>query len=410
MTDAHLKLPAPAWLTRPDTQQILAILNADGGTARAVGGCVRDSLLGVADADTEVDIATTLTADQVMACLEQAGIKTVPTGLAHGTVTAVMAGKKANGLFEITTLRSDIRTDGRHAEVVFSQDWQADAARRDLTINALYCDADGTVYDPTNLGLADIESRTIRFIGEAQQRIAEDYLRVLRFFRFHFQLAADSQIEASAAAALTAAGPHMRQLSGERIHSEMFKILALPAASAALESMAQCGLLAPIFGLPAAYDLPRLQAMTERSDDGLLRLMALMPDWPTAEIIGKNLRLSGKHMARMKAALTPSRYIAEDMMAALYFDGVTSVQDQAHLALCNARDEAAAVWQQALVAAQTFDKPDFPVNGEMMKAAGMQAGPEMGLMAKAMEQWWVAQGFPSADKVEAELKARLAQG
>ena len=413
MADAHHKLSAPAWLTRPDTQQILALLNVDGGTARAVGGCVRDSLLGVASADTEVDIATNLTPDEVMSRLEKSGIKALPTGLAHGTITAVMHGPSAARLFEITTLRADIRTDGRHAEVAFSQDWQADAARRDLTINALYCDADGTIYDPTDLGLADIQSQKIRFIGVASERIAEDYLRVLRFFRFHFQLAAERQINAEALAAVQAAGAHMAQLSGERLQSEMLKILALPAASAALESMAQCQLLAPIFGLETAYDLPRLQAMTKRSDDPLLRLMAVLPDWPSAQIVGQNLRLSGKLMARMKAAMTPSRYIAEDMediTAALYFDGVACVRDQAHLALCDRHQQQAGVWQHALLAAQSFDRPAFPLNGAMMQAAGMQAGPEMGAMSKAVEAWWVAQGFPSADEVEAELKARLAQG
>ncbi len=410
MTDGHEKLPAPAWLTRPDTQKILSLLNADGGMARAVGGCVRDSLLGVASADTEVDIATNLTPDEVTRRLEKAAIKALPTGLAHGTITALMPGAKAGRLFEITTLRADISTDGRHAKVAFSQDWQADAARRDLTINALYCDADGTIYDPTGLGLGDIEGRQIRFIGDAQQRIAEDYLRVLRFFRFHFQLAAERQIDAEALAAVQAAGPHMAQLSGERIQSEMLKILALPAASAALDSLAQCALLAPIFGLETAYDLPRLRAMTARSDDPLLRLMALLPDWSSADIIGQNLRLSGKLMVRMKAALTASRYIGDDMTAALYFDGVACVRDQAHLALCEPHQQDAALWQQALAAADSFDKPIFPLNGAMMKAAGMQAGPEMGAMSKAVEAWWVAQGFPSADKVEAELKARLARG
>jgi poly(A) polymerase len=248
MSSSHLSLAAAAWLVRPQTVALLDLLNGDGALTRAVGGCVRDTLLGQATGETEVDLATSLTPDAVSARLEAADIRVVPTGLAHGTVSAIMPGGEGQAMvYEITTLRQDVETDGRHAQIAFSDSWESDAARRDLTINALYCDGDGTVHDPNGQGLADIEARHIRFIGPADQRIAEDYLRVLRFFRFHFTLAPEASLDGAARQACQAAAGHMHTLSGERKQSEILKILALPDAAAGVRSHAGLRVIATDF-------------------------------------------------------------------------------------------------------------------------------------------------------------------
>ena len=407
-----------AWLQRPHTQEILALLNTDGAITRAVGGCVRDTLLGCATKDTEIDLATNLVPDEMISRLQKAGVKTVPTGIEHGTVTAVLRGPNGTkSTFEVTTLRTDIVSYGRFAEVVFSQDWHGDAARRDLTINALYCDSDGTIYDPTGQGLKDLENLRVRFIGEAAQRIKEDYLRVLRFFRFHFTLAAKDPIDSAALAASTAAAPHLGGLSGERKLSEMLKILALPSAGDALQAMSDGQLLPSIFGCEAAFQLARLQAMGPQPKDRLLALMALFPDLETALIAAKSLRLSGKQLARIQAAFSPSAHLkAGDIRAALYFDGVACLQDKAALAIADeivgemagTQKPETAFWTKVLAAVEGFEKPVFPLSGAMMMRAGMEPGPAMGRMAHDVEIWWVGENFPGADAVEAELISRLA--
>ena len=208
---------------RPADTKSVGFAEQNNAVTRCVGGCVRDTLLGRAQAETEVDMATTLAPQNVMARLAEADIKTVPTGLKHGTVTAILPRGESHALFEITTLRRDVETDGRHAKVQYTDDWAQDAARRDFTINALYADADGQIYDPNGQGLADIGARRLRFIGAAAQRISEDHLRVLRFFRFHFTLAADKPMDAKAYAACCAAAEALQALSGERKQAELLK-------------------------------------------------------------------------------------------------------------------------------------------------------------------------------------------
>ena len=206
---------------------------------------MRDTLMGVANADTEVDMATDLPPEEVMARLKKAKIKCVPTGIKHGTVSAILyEGDKAL-VYEITTLRVDMKTDGRHAEVAFTEDWHGDAARRDFTINALYADADGTLHDPTAQGIADIKAKRVRFIGDAQARIEEDYLRVLRYFRFHFRLTPDAALDDDALDACRGAAVPLRGLSGERKQQEMMKIMALPDADKAAKALQHAGLLRP---------------------------------------------------------------------------------------------------------------------------------------------------------------------
>jgi len=401
------------WLNRPQTQSLLEVLNADGATTRCVGGCVRDALMGVATADTEVDMATDLPPEQVMARLKAAGIKCVPTGIKHGTVSAIMYERDKPLVYEITTLRVDVTTDGRHAEVAFTEDWAGDAARRDFTINALYIDADATLHDPTGLGYKDIIDKRVRFIGDAAARIEEDYLRVLRYFRFHFRLTPDADMDAEALAACQAAAVGLRGLSGERKQQEMLKIMALPAADKAARALQKAGLLRPVLAIEPV-DFTMTEAMLALSDDPLLRLMSLLPssnssEEGTAQKLAQALRLSNKQAKRLMMAVERPLDLSH-VPAALYFDGPQAVADRALLALASQTqgdaDNAPAL-HAAVAAAQDYARPKFPLTGAMMQKAGLPNGPQMGAMATALEQWWVAEGFPDVAAVEEELAARV---
>lgn len=392
------------WLDRPETQAVLATLNGAGATTRCVGGCVRDTLMGLADATTEVDMATDLPPDEVVARLQAAQIKVVPTGIKHGTVSAILYDGDTPLVYEITTLRVDVTTDGRHAEVAFTKDWQGDAARRDFTINALYADADATLHDPTGQGLADIAARHVRFIGDAAARIEEDYLRVLRYFRFHYRLTPDAAPEPHALAACQAAGAGLRGLSGERKQTEMLKIMALPDAQAAAEAMQAADLLRPILGIEPV-EFAMLNRMVSRSTDPLLRLMALLPGPDAGHVMAANLRFSKKQKMRVMTALERPLDVGH-LRAALYFDGSQAVADRAQLALAAGQGEAATL-EAALLAADQFERPKFPLTGAMMQAAGIADGPAMGVMSKTLEDWWVENAFPDKAAVEAELRRRV---
>ncbi|WP_341895839.1 CCA tRNA nucleotidyltransferase, partial [Ferrovibrio terrae] len=236
-------IPPVDWMTAAPTRSLLAALGASGAPVRFVGGCVRDAILGLRPAD--IDLATPETPEVVIRRLEKAKLKAVPTGIEHGTVTAVVP----PATFQVTTLRRDVATDGRHATVVFGTDWAEDAARRDFTINALYADADGRLYDYTD-GRADLAAGLVRFIGDPAARVAEDYLRVLRFFRFHARFGRGAP-DAASLAACAAASDRLDRLSGERIRDELLKILILPNAADALVLMQQSGVLAAV--LPEAH-------------------------------------------------------------------------------------------------------------------------------------------------------------
>lgn len=396
------------WLARSQTQSVLSVLNADDATTRCVGGCVRDALMGVATPDTEVDMATDLPPQEVMARLKKAKIKCVPTGIKHGTVSAILYEADKPLVYEITTLRVDVTTDGRHAEIAFTEDWQGDAARRDFTINALYADADGTLHDPTGHGLADIKANRLRFIGDAAARIEEDYLRVLRYFRFHFRLTPAVEMDADALAACRAAAVPLRGLSGERKQQEMLKIMALPDADKAARALQKAGLLRPVLAIePVEFDM--LAAMTGLADDPLLRLMALLPSTEAAQTLAASLRLSNKQKMRLTKAMEMPLDLAHLPAAlpkVLYFDGAQAVADRALLALASDADNAPAL-HAAVAAAQDYVRPKFPLTGAMMQKAGLADGPAMGQMATALEQWWVAQGFPDVEAVQAELATRV---
>ena len=400
---AQLEKTYSGWLERRQTQHLLQVLNGDGAITRCVGGCVRDALMGLANADTEVDMATDLPPEEVMARLKKAKIKCVPTGIKHGTVSAILYEGDSALVYEITTLRVDIKTDGRHAEVAFTEDWQGDAARRDFTINALYADADGLLHDPTAQSIDDIKAKRVRFIGDAPARIEEDYLRVLRYFRFHFRLTPNAALDDDALDACRGAAVPLRGLSGERKQQEMLKIMALPDADKAAKALQHAELLRPVLGVEPIAFAP-LSAMLELSHDPLLRLMALLPSADAAQVLATTLRLSKKQTMRLiKAMQMPLDLTA--LAKVLYFDGAQAVADRALLA--RATGETDPRLDEALALAAAYQRPKFPLTGAMMQKAGMADGPEMGQMAFALEQWWVAEGFPDIAAVEAELKKRV---
>lgn len=409
-------LSAEPWFNDPALRRVLDLLNSDGGEGRIVGGAVRNSLMGLAIGD--IDIATTLRPEQVVERAKAAGVKAVPTGIEHGTVTLVADGKP----FEVTTLRHDVETDGRRAMVAFGADWAEDAMRRDLTINALYLDAEGEVIDLVD-GLDDIAARRVRFIGDAERRIAEDYLRVLRFFRF-FAWYGDGRPDAEGLKACARARDRLKQLSAERVWTEMKKLFSAPDPGRALLWMRQAGVLTEVlpetekWGIDAIPGLVAAEKALGWSPDPLLRLASIVPrDVERLAALAVRLRLSNAEAAFLKQfAGAPA--VADDTKEAaldriVYRSGKTGVVARLKLDLASARmaiDGGAAAMEKVgrlsrlLSRAERFEKPAFPVSGNDLLAAGIQPGPRMGELLKRLEDEWVEKNFVQD---RAKLLARL---
>jgi len=399
-------------MTAAPTRAVIAALEARGGLgcARFVGGCVRDTLLRRDGPELDIDIATPLPPTEVIAALEAAGLKAVPTGIDHGTITAVAKGRP----FEITTLRRDVETDGRRAVVAFTMDWAEDAARRDFRLNALYAEPDGRLHDPTDGGVEDAHAGRIVFVGDPETRIVEDYLRILRFFRFY---AAYGRGEPDAAG--LAACAELRQgllgLSGERTAKELLKLLAAPDPRPALAAMSQTGVLGVL--LPGVDDLTRVNGLVEIEDadpDSVLRLAALLPadrDRLLAAIA--RLRLANATRDRLLAACSDQPPLAPDMTAqaargAIYRMGRAPFTDRIQLAWASAPDHQSAAWAALLTLAETWTPPPFPLNGADIKALGVSEGPKVGELRRTLEAWWIAQDFaPDRQAALAELRARV---
>jgi poly(A) polymerase len=411
VTTAELKpwrLPAADWLARGETQAVFQAIETAGFQVRAVGGAVRNTLLDRPVAD--VDLATTARPEQTMAAATAAGLTVIATGLQHGTVT-VVSGQIPH---EVTTLRADITTDGRHATVAFTDDWTADASRRDLTINALYCDRQGVVFDPLG-GRADLEARRIRFIGDPAARIREDYLRILRFFRFHAEYAEGLPDPQGVSAAIQERSGFAR-LSGERIHHELLRLLVAPGALTAVETMAQAGLLTELLPVvPRLTTLQRLIAIeqTRKSPaSGILRLAAMTigVDEDAAHL-HRRLKLSATELQLLQRAGTsvgqPFSLAMADVQQRLYLRGHAIYSEQTLLAW--ARSGAGpddANWTNAFNLAGRWIAPKLPVGGADVLALGIAPGPRIGLIIAAFEAWWIAAGFPSDQKL---IAARLAE-
>lgn len=382
-------LPRADWTQRADLIQLVAVLGA--GNARYVGGAVRDTLLGIAVKD--VDIATPLRPLKVIGKLKDAGIQVVPTGIDHGTVTAVLPG----GAVEITTLRHDVSTDGRRATVAFADEWQDDAARRDFTINALYADpATGEVFDWFG-GLEDLAARRVRFIGDARQRIREDHLRILRYFRFQARFGSQP-VDKNSEMACSDLAATLKGLSRERVGMEMMNLLSLPDPAPTVARMAELGVLAVILPEAKVAALTELIVQEDRQNvapDALRRLAALLPaDVPLAESVASRFRLSGAQKKRL--ALAAARDGREDAARPLaYRLGRDAALDR--LLIAGADVAPLAGW----------DIPEFPLKGGEIVARGIKAGPEVARVLRAVEARWIAAGFDNA-AIPALLDAELA--
>lgn len=346
--------------------------------ARVAGGAVRDWLAGRVVAD--VDFAVPLAPEVVMARAVAAGLKAVPTGLAHGTVTLVAAGRG----FEVTSLRRDVATDGRHAVVAFTDDWEEDAARRDFTINAMSLARDGTIYDYFG-GREDLAAGRVRFVGEASLRIAEDYLRVLRFFRFFARFGRGAP-DAAAVAAVTKLRDGVNRLSAERVWAEVKKILAAPDPVPALRLMDETGVLPLV--LPGA-DVTRLAAIAAAPADPLLRVAALWRG--DVEGFAARWRLSTAEAARLSALMVPNALRPEDddatLRRALAEDPADALTDRTWLA-CGLGPE----WDALRARLASMERPVFPLQGRDLAALGMATGPEMGAALRAVRAWWLQGG------------------
>ena len=386
----------PPWINEAPVRTLLAALAGGGITARFVGGCVRDWVLGLPIGD--IDVAVDKPPETVMKALEAADIKVVPTGLKHGTVTAVVRSRP----FEITTLRRDVATDGRRAIVAFTDDWRTDAERRDFTFNALYAEPDGTIHDYFD-GQADLKAGRVRFIGDAEQRIAEDRLRVLRFFRFHAHFGKPPfdgvGFDACRRNAATVSG-----LSGERVRKELLRTLDAHGGADAFDAMLEAGVLD--HWLPEYAGSAKLRALMAREEkaDALRRLATILPVDADATAIGKRLKLSTQESVRLQLLLDPAHAIdTTDLRASLYRLGTRLFIDRVLL-------DAPGDWRAALELAAAWTPPELPIGGNDALALGLKPGPKVGALIEAVERWWIAGGF-SADRSAclAELK-RLADG
>lgn len=386
-------------MTAPAVLAVVAALTAGGAEVRFVGGCVRDSLLGRDIGD--IDIATPDPPETVAELLEAARLKAVPTGLKHGTITAVSKGQA----YEVTTLRVDVESHGRHATVAFTDDWLADAARRDFTFNAMSARPDGTFFDPFD-GRADLEAGRVRFVGEPDARIAEDYLRVLRFFRFlaYFGRAVPDN---DALEACAAARNELPRLSAERVRVELLKLLAAPNPVPALTAMAETGVLATL--LPEAGAFGRLVALTGIDDrDPLRRLAALIVRDGAG--VADRLRMSNAEKGRLAAMVPPAAVLAANMdkpaqRQALYDTGPDIFRDLVLLAWSADGERRADAWRGMLETANAWDDPHLPIKGADILQLGVAKGPEVGRLVSAVEAWWRGQDFaPDREACLAEAK------
>ena len=378
-----MRLDADRWRKRRGVARILKALGSKEGLIRYVGGAVRDDLLGLPVSD--VDFAARLRPEEVIERLEKARIKAVPTGIDHGTVTAVADGHPA----EVTTLRADVSTDGRRATVAFTDDWMADASRRDFTINALYADPEtGEVHDYFG-GLEDLKARRVRFIGDPLVRIAEDHLRILRFFRFHARFGHEPP-DAAALDACTARANDLMALSRERIADELLKLLALADPGRTVALMIERGVLRPV--LPEIENAGRLAALIAAEAEGgfepdpIRRLSALLPQEPeAAEKIAARLKLSNK--ARKRIGFAAETDLGENCQALAYWIGAESAQDR--LLLAGRTADAAAL--------KDWPVPRLPISGGQLIKRGVPQGPLVAKTLQAIERQWVNAGFPDGD-------------
>ncbi|MFQ5953949.1 MAG: CCA tRNA nucleotidyltransferase [Kiloniellales bacterium] len=404
--------PQP-WMTAPATRAVLDALSAEGACVRFVGGCVRDAVLGRPVKD--VDFATPDEPETVLRLLARAGHRALPTGLEHGTVTAVVDAAR----FEITTLRRDVETDGRRARVAFTDDWVTDARRRDFTINAVYCAADGTLYDPVG-GLEDLRRGRVRFVGDARRRIIEDKLRLLRFFRFYAWYGRPPA-DPAALDACRELAPELKGLSGERVREEILAVLGAPDPAPVIAMMAEDRVLEQ--ALPEAGDGRRLAALVTAEGltggaDPLRRLAALLGGG-SATAVAERLRLSKAQRERLRTLTDPPMAVTVDLdrrarRHALYRLGADTFRDLALLAWAGEGETRSRheteTWRALITEAETWTPPKFPLHGRDVLALGVAAGPAVGELLGRVEEWWIEGDFTADRKAAlAHLRALVAK-
>jgi poly(A) polymerase len=401
------------WLKAAETQKLVAALDAaraDG--SRFVGGCVRNTLIG-REVD-DIDIATQLTPDQVTKVAKEAGFAAHPTGIEHGTVTVVVNHKP----FEVTTLRRDVSTDGRRATVAFTGLWEEDAQRRDFRINALYADAQGQIHDPTGGGLDDVRAGRVIFIGDAATRIKEDYLRILRFFRFNAWYAR-TPIDPKGLEACADLVAGLDMLSVERVWKETKKLLGAPDPRAAWEGMKAIEVAAR--ALPELSDETRLDALcTLEADlmltpDAMTRVAAALTDQQRARAFANRLKLSNEERDRLVAALGNEPKITSymsmrEMRRVIYRLGNVAFRDRVMLAWAAAGGEKAQQWRALVAHGTMWTPPKLPLSGDEVMAAGVPAGPKVGIVLREVEDWWIDADFPDDKLSVIERLKAVAQG
>lgn len=396
------RLPMVGWIMDPDVVRVMQALLAGAGVeARYVGGAVRDTLRGAMQhgVKADVDIAATATPEKVIELLNAAGLKAVPTGIDHGTVTAISNHRPV----EITTLRHDVNTDGRRAEVAYTTDWAADAARRDFTMNAIYADMDGVLFDPLG-GVADAKAGLVRFVGDPDARIQEDYLRILRFFRFYAWCGkGEMDRDGLQACARHVAG--LAKLSPERIAKELLKLISASNPMPALRQMAASGILTAV--LPEASNLERLNALIEIDAmtffevDPILRLGALLPDdGAVAAAVAARLRLSNAQRDRLVAMLSATLRVfcymsVREMRRTAYRMTPKVMRDVAMLRWAGdvKRNHNAVQWRALLPMIESWKPPVLPLDGHHAKLAGVPDGPQIGAVLREVEEWWIDADF-----------------
>jgi tRNA nucleotidyltransferase/poly(A) polymerase len=383
------------WLQKPSLQTLLSLLQEGDEEARVNGGAVRNAIMGMPVND--VDVSTTLVPRDVMLRAKAAGYKVVPTGIEHGTVTVVIDGYA----FEVTTLRNDLETDGRHAKVLYGRDWEVDARRRDLTMNALYCDADGKVYDPLG-GMPDVLSKTVRFIDDAETRIREDYLRILRFFRF-FAWYGQFRPDAEGLKACARLKEELASLSVERIWMELSKLFAAPDPSRAILWMRQTGVLTAVlpesekWGIDNMQPLMRMEQENNWAPDSLLRMMSILPPDPDKmKSLVTRLKLPNKVRDRLVGwAETPkpdADWKQPEFEQWLYRQNIQGVEDTLRLSSI-VTDAPAKKFLRQLKWLKRYVRPVFSIKGQDLLNQGVQAGPQVSEIMTKLENDWVESGF-----------------
>jgi len=398
------------WIRGGSLPRLLDVLDRDGEEARVVGGAVRNELLGEPVGD--IDVATTALPQEVIRRAEAAGFKPVPTGVEHGTVTVVVDGTP----FEVTTLREDVETFGRHARVSFGRDWQRDAERRDFTMNALYAARDGTVYDHVG-GLDDLKARRVRFIGDPHERIAEDYLRILRFFRFHAAYGDGGHPDPAGLSACIAARAGLETLSRERVRMEMLKLLVAKHTVPALAIMSETGLLAAVLGgvplLASFANMIKLERELSLTPDPVRRLGALgVSTTEDAERLRERLRLANVEQERLASMgdawwQTGAATGMHEARVLIYRLGPDKFLDRVLLAWSRAWSEGVADdrWHDLALLPDRWTAPVFPLKAADFIARGVAKGPALGAALRAAEEAWIAQDFP----MDAAALAKIAE-